>query len=100
MKARSILVPLAAAAVSTTLTVGSAAGAPAAQPLKVTSSLDGKKVLPHRIHWLGHTSLAPAKVAKVEFLVDGKLCWTEHKAPYVYAADDNGRNRGYLVTSW
>src|SRR5581483_4885909 len=67
---------------------------------KVTSTLDGKAVLPHRIHWLGYPSLAHAKVAKVEFLIDGRLAWVEHQAPYVYGSDDNGRNEGYLVTSW
>ena len=57
-------------------------------------------MLPHRIYWLGFRPSPPAKVAKVQFLIDGKLGWTEHKAPYVFAADDDGRNRGYLVTSW
>jgi hypothetical protein len=67
---------------------------------KVTSSLDGRSVLPHRIHWLAYPSLARAKVAKVEFLIDGRPAWVEHQAPYVYGSDDNGRNEGYLVTSW
>jgi hypothetical protein len=70
------------------------------QPLKVTSSLDGKAALPHRITWVGYPSLAPSKVASVEFIVDGKMRWTEHTAPYIYGGDDAGKNRGYLVTSW
>jgi hypothetical protein len=77
-----------------------AGGARTAAPFKVTSTLDGKAVLPHRIRWLGFPSLVPAKVAKVEFVIDGKMHWTEHTAPYVYAGDDSGRNEGYLVTSW
>lgn len=75
-------------------------GAHSDASFKVTSTLDGKAVLPHRIHWLGFPSLPHAKVAKVAFLIDGKLGWVEHSAPYVYGADDNGRNEGYLVTSW
>jgi hypothetical protein len=67
---------------------------------KVTSTLDGNPVLPHRIHWLAYPSLARAKVAKIEFLIDGRVAWVEHTAPYVYGSDDNGRNEGYLVTSW
>ena len=75
-------------------------GAATSTPFKVSSTLDGKTVLPHRIHWLGYPSLAHADVVKVEFLIDGKLAWVEHSAPYVYGSDDNGRNEGYLVTSW
>jgi hypothetical protein len=102
MKARLVLVLIAAAAAVAAGAVAHLTGvATAATPtLMVTSTLDGKSVLPHRIHWLGFPSIPPAKVAKVEFLIDGKLGWTEHKAPYVFAADDAGRNRGYLVTSW
>ena len=75
-------------------------GAATTTPFKVSSTLDGKTVLPHRIHWLGYPSLAHAKVAKVEFLIDGRLAWVEHTAPYVYGSDENGRREGYLVTSW
>jgi hypothetical protein len=76
----------------------SAAAAPG-KPFKVASTLDGKKVLPHHIHWLSMPTLPPAKISEVDFLVDGKLAWVEHKAPYVYSEDD-GPHRGYLVTSW
>jgi hypothetical protein len=69
-------------------------------PFKVSSTLDGKTVLPHRIHWLGYPSLAHSKVARVEFLIDGRLAWVEHGAPYVYGSDENGQKEGYLVTSW
>jgi hypothetical protein len=92
-----LLVALSASVLALVMTTGAGG---AASPFTVKSSLDGKTVLPHRIYWLGYPSLAAAKVAKVEFLVDGKLGWVEHKAPYVYGADDNGHNRGYLVTSW
>jgi hypothetical protein len=95
MTPKTLFVCVAAASLCS---LAPAAAAP--QPLKVTSTLDDRTVLPHRIYWLGYPSLPAAKVAKVDFLIDGKLSWTEHHAPYVYGADDNGRNRGYLVTSW
>jgi hypothetical protein len=65
------------------------------QAFTVRSTLTGKTVLPHRIRWLGIPSLPPAKVAEVDFLIDGKLRWVEHHAPYTYGFDGN-----YLVTSW
>jgi hypothetical protein len=64
------------------------------QALTVTSTLDGKKVLPHRIVWTARAS-EPAQVKQVDFLVDGRVAWTELKVPYTYADDD-----GYLVTTW
>ena len=73
-------------------------GAP--PPLKVTSSIDGKKVLPQRVRWLAYPNVAPAQVAAVEYLVDGKLRWVEHNAPYNYASDDLHGHLGYLFTSW
>jgi hypothetical protein len=73
----------------------SAAGRGHEQAFTVRSTLTGKTVLPHRIHWLGFPSLPPAKVAEVDFLIDGKLSWVEHHAPYTY-----GYNGNYLVTSW
>jgi hypothetical protein len=70
------------------------------QPFTVSSSLDGKKVLPLRSHWLGYTSLPPAQVDRVEFLIDGTVRWVEHHAPFVYAGDENGKNMGFLITTW
>jgi hypothetical protein len=69
--------------------------APAATDFTVSSSLDGRAVLPHRIAWLGVPSLPPPKVAEVAFLIDGRVAWVEHGAPYSYSDDG-----GYLVTSW
>ena len=62
---------------------------------KVTSTLDGKRVLPHRIHWLGRPNLPASKVAEVRFLIDGKVRWFERNPPYAYGGDSN-----WLVTSW
>lgn len=61
----------------------------------VASTLSGKHVLPHRIHWLGTPSLPPSAIREVEFLIDGKPSWVEHHSPYTYGYDGN-----YLVTSW
>jgi hypothetical protein len=76
------------------------AAAPAAarghrQEFKVSSTLAGKKVLPHRIHWLGFPRIAESKVTEVDFLIDDKVRWIEHNPPYTYGFDGN-----YLVTSW
>lgn len=67
----------------------------AAAPFTVHSTLDGKTVLPLRIHWIARPHLAASKVKEVDFLIDGRLGWTEHKTPYVYADDGN-----WLVTSF
>ena len=86
------LIPLAAAAVA--VGVCSIGAGATGQAFKVTSSLDGKTVLPHRIHWLAAPLPRSTKV-KMEFLIDGKLAWHEGSAPYTFADDG-----GYLVTSW
>jgi hypothetical protein len=83
------LVALGAAAV----TAGSASSAK--QPFKITSTLDGKTVLPHRIHWLAFPRVPPTTKVKVEFLIDGIVRWHERDIPYTYSDDG-----GYLVTSW
>lgn len=61
----------------------------------VKSSLDGKSTLPNRIHWLAYPKLLTAKVAKVDFLIDGKVRWTERTPPYTF-----GQDNGYLITTW
>jgi hypothetical protein len=40
------------------------------------------------------------QVEEVDFLIDGRLAWVEHNAPYIHGGDDNGANRGYLITTW
>jgi len=70
------------------------------QSLVVTSSLDGKKVLPQVTRWIAHPNVAPAEVTQVDFLIDGKLRWTEQLAPYNYGSDDEKGHLGYLFTSW
>jgi len=72
-----------------------ASSAAGAGSFTVKSTLSGKTVLPHRIHWLGLPSLPESKIREVDFLIDGKLKWVERHAPYSYGYDGN-----YLVTTW
>ena len=67
---------------------------------KVTSTLDGKRSVPLRTHWIAEPQPAGAIVTQVDFLVDGKLAWTEMNSPYVFGGDDDGANLGYLTTTW
>lgn len=81
------------------LGIAASAGAAPRTPFTVASTLDGKRVLPHRIHWLGLPTLPSSQIKRVEFRIDGKLRWIEHGRPYVYG-DNHESHRGYLVTSW
>ncbi|HEX6788291.1 MAG TPA: hypothetical protein VF091_03530 [Gaiellaceae bacterium] len=67
----------------------SSAGAP-----MVRSTLDRKGALPHHIAWIAYPSVPPAMVKEVDFAVDGKTIWIEHKAPYKVW------NTGAFTTSW
>ena len=67
---------------------------------KVTSTLDGKHSIPLRTHWIAKPEPAGAIVTQVDFLIDGKLAWTEMNSPYVFGSDDDGANLGYLITTW
>ena len=66
---------------------------------QVETTLDGRSRLPFRIRWIASPT-HPAKVSQVDFLVDGKLIWTEQGAPYVFGGDENGSHKGYFFTSW
>jgi hypothetical protein len=66
-----------------------------ARPFTVTTTLAGKRVLPHRVHWVARSSLPASQVSAVRFLIDGKVSWIEHLVPYTYGLDGN-----WLVTSW
>jgi hypothetical protein len=78
----------------------SAPASPTAQPFKVTSSIDGKKVLPLRIRWLAYPKVPTAQISNVDFLIDGKLRCIERYSPYNYGSDDFHGHLGYLVTTW
>lgn len=84
-----------ALAITAFLAVFAAVAAGGTAPFKPTSTLDGKTVLPIRIHWVVNPHIPAAQVASVAFKIDGQLGWVEHKPPYVYANDGN-----WLVTSF
>jgi hypothetical protein len=62
----------------------------------VSSSLDGKTVLPLRSHWIAYPKVDPAQaqVSEVDYLIDGYHAWTAHSAPWYY-----GDNGNWFVTS-
>ena len=82
------------------IAISSALAAGESKPIRVTSTLDGKRVLPLRTRWIARPQLAASKVKEVDFLIDGKLRWIEHNPPYNYGSDDNGRNLGFLITTF
>ena len=67
--------------------------------IRVTSTLDGMTRIPLRTRWIATASPA-AEVDHVDFLIDGKLAWSEGQAPYVFGGDDNGIKDGFLITTW
>ena len=89
MRRRMLVGSLALLGIAVALAPGAAT--PSAQKLTGRSSLAGKMVLPHRIHWVARS----AGASEVRFLIDGKVRWIEHSAPFSYSDDG-----GYLVTSW
>jgi len=89
---------VATAIFAATLLAAGAFGA--GKPLAITSTVDRVKVLPQQMRWLAHPNAAQAQVEEVDFLIDGRLRWVEHSAPYVYGGDDENGRRGYLFTSW
>jgi hypothetical protein len=65
----------------------------------VSSTLDGKTVLPLRIRWIASPHGVPGKVVAVEYSIDGRLAWTEHHAAYYYGGNE-GSYGNWLVTSF
>ena len=88
--------PLALVLLAGLVAVSSALAGRSDTSFTVTSSLDGKTVLPLRSHWIAYPKLDPSQgqVAEVDYLIDGYHAWTEHSAPYYYGGDGN-----WLVTS-
>src|SRR6266702_2104734 len=62
----------------------------------VTSSLDGKTVLPVRSHWIASPKIDPSQgqVAEVDYLIDGFHAWTAHISPWYFVDSGN-----WLVTT-
>jgi hypothetical protein len=93
MSTRLKLLILAVIAVSAGISTAHAARREAG--FTVRSTLDRKKVLPIRIHWIAKTNIRASRVKEIDFLIDGRLAWIEHHAPFVYANDGN-----WLVTNF
>jgi hypothetical protein len=90
-----IVAAVAAAACSARHSAAPGDASPAATSrFTVTSTLDGRSTVPHRIHWQAFPGPS-AGVTEVDFLIDGKQFWVEHVSPYFYGDDGN-----YLVTSF
>lgn len=96
----ALLLVLVLAACSSPAGTTSNRHASASSPrLTVTSTLDGRTTLPHRIHWQALPIGPSQDVSEVDYLIDGKLRWVEHNAPYFYGGDVPGEDN-YLVTSF
>jgi len=63
----------------------------------VTSSLDGKTVLPLRSHWIADPQIDPSlgEVTEVDYFIDGFHAWTTRQAPWYFGDDGN-----WLVTTF
>jgi hypothetical protein len=90
----------AAAALAAVIAISSALAADGSKPIRMTSTLDGKKVLPLRMRWLAYPKLPTSKITEVDFLIDGKVRWIEHYPPYNYGSDDFHGHLGFLITTW
>jgi hypothetical protein len=94
-------VPRITAIVALAVALVAPAAAHAKKPaFKVTSTIDGKTVLPHRLRWIARPQIPATRVDHVDFLIDGKVTWIEHLPPYNFSDDEKGAHLGYLVTSW
>jgi hypothetical protein len=70
------------------------------KPFTVTSTLDGKRVLPLRIRWRAQPQHVPlAQIKEVDYLIDGRRAWVEHHPPYFYGSNE-GSYGNWLVTSF
>jgi hypothetical protein len=96
MKAHAPIVITASLLVAAAAVSAVAAGT---SSFTVTSTLDGKKVLPSRIHWIAGTHGVPGKIVAVDYLIDGRLAWTEHHAAYYYGGNE-GSYGNWLITSF
>ena len=66
----------------------------------VSTTLDGKTVLPLRIRWQAQPQhVALAQVREVDYLIDGRRAWVEHHSPYFYGSNE-GSYGNWLVTSF
>jgi hypothetical protein len=90
-------------------TASSALAAHPAAPFHVKSTLDGRTVVPNRIRWIARPQIPASHVTEVDWLIDGKLRWTESQpvpgdtrtlAAYAYGGAASLSAEGFLVTTW
>lgn len=85
--------PLALATAALLAACGSSARRPGANTpsLHVLSSITDGAMLADPVRWTAQPiGVRPGdSVARVEFSVDGRILWTEHKAPYSFNDDNN-----------
>ena len=92
------LCPTYLCAVVVAASVSCAAAGSAPPAFRLTTSLDGLKVLPHRIQWVARTNVPTSTHLKVEFFVDGGVArWAERDIPYTFSDDDGMRGEGRAV---
>jgi hypothetical protein len=92
-----VLLPVLLASV---VAVSSALAHGDAKRFTVTSTLDGRSVLPLRIRWRAQPQNVPlAQVREVDYLIDGRRAWVEHHTPYFYGSNE-GDYGNWLVTSF
>lgn len=80
--------------------VAGASPAYRAEPFTMTTTLDGRRVLPVRTRWIASTSLPAAEVRRVAFLIDGRVRWLSTRPPFNYGSPDGGDETGFLITTW
>lgn len=103
----SALVPICALVLGSVVACGGSSSGGAAQPApsvsssasvaadtSVTSSIKTGAVLRKALHWNAAVKAADGvMVTQVDFLIDGRVRWTEHEAPYQF-------NEGRLFAPW
>jgi hypothetical protein len=65
----------------------------------VTSSLDGKTVLPLRSHWIAYPKDTQS-IDHVDFFIDGFHAWTEHQVGIAQAPLYYGSKGNWLITTF
>jgi hypothetical protein len=79
---------LALATLASVIAVSSALAGHSDTTFTVTSSLDGKTVLPLRSHWVAFPNDAQS-IDHVDFFIDGFHAWTSHQSPWTFGDQGN-----------
>jgi hypothetical protein len=90
---------LALATLASVIAVSSALAGRSDTTLTVTSSLDGKTVLPLRSHWIAFPNDAQS-IDHVDFFIDGFHSWTEHSVGTEQASWYYGGQGNWLIPTF